>query len=356
MRATLGQAKASTIAKAIGIAACDPRFTQYLNESQQRLMNKGRWNNTVERMRVCVIEGCITWPRGVKTIEGVSVCQYGIPIRNQWFEFQTNMVGPNLKCFEKCEQTQLLPRNNVCQFRDFDAPSYIRIYPETSTDNGKYIVFKGQDGNRVPVRTEVDGEWITGEAVAIDSPFATTTTAFYPRLLDGVVKPITNGRLQIYAVNQVTSEETLIAIYEPSETVPSYLRTYMLNRPRRCSENDVVDTTNCCTPCAPQGDGCNLPDLDCAGTSVEALVRLEFIPALVDSDFLMIPNIEALKHAMKAIINEERGQYAEGAQEMQLAVQCLREERNATFPVQTVVVTALPNGTARMSYPLAGFI
>ena len=104
MRKTLAQAKNSTIAQAVGLATCDERFVQLLNEAQARLADMGKWWGTYKKLRICVTAGCITWPREVKTIEAMNLCGYNIPIQNQWYEFQTDERAPRTGCGrEGCE-------------------------------------------------------------------------------------------------------------------------------------------------------------------------------------------------------------------------------------------------------------
>jgi len=85
-------------------------------------------------------------------------------------------------------------------------------------------------------------------------------------------------------------------------------------------------------------------------------VRLEFIPAVVDSDWLFIGNLQAIKHMMKAIQKEDRNQYTEAEREIQLALRALRNELEAYSPNERSVINVQPWGSAKIEYRFGGFI
>ena len=366
MRKTLAQAKNSTIPQAVGLATCDDRFVQLLNEAQERLSEMGKWWGTYKKLRVCVTAGCITWPREVKTIEAMHVCGYNIPIQNQWYEFQTDERAPRTGCGrEGCEQDQLLDRGMVYQYRDFTGASKIRIYPSLTAggtaDAGKRVLLQGLDaGTGQPIRTldAVTGEYVWGEYVTLPNPAVTayveTTNIFKVPGLTGAQKPLTQGSLTIVAYNTTTFVQTQIAIWGPSEQNPEYRRTYLINMPEVCGANGCNGGS--LNDCIDHGDGCVPADEACTNTVVEAIVRLEFIPAVVDSDWLFIGNLQAVKHMMKAIQKEDRNQYTEAEREIQLALRALRNELEAYSPNERSVINVQPFGSAKIEYRFGGFI
>src|SRR5436190_875394 len=70
-----------------------------------------------------------------------------------------------------------------------------------------------RDGERIPI---IDGQLSTNQ---------------FQNGLQRVHKDTTKGRVQVYAVDPITSAETLIAIYEPDEPNPTYRKTLV----RGCS-------------------------------------------------------------------------------------------------------------------------
>lgn len=343
MKATLKDIKNSAVPSVVNLGPCDPAFTQLVNDAQYRLSEEGKWWGTYARMRMCVPKGCITWPREVKTVEGFNLCGWSIPIRNGWFEFQTYVRAPQPnQCRDDCWTPNLLERSlpPSCQYRDFDTDSKIRLYPNAA-DVGKRVLVQGKDPNGVEIRTvDTDtGAVVYGEYVELATPFVETTNTFKAPLLSGVQKPLTSYNVIATAYSVDTSIETEIAIWEPSETNPSYRRNFLFGRPRGCS-------TNYAWNCKDHGDGCRPADTVCADLSCEVLYRREFIPALQDSDWLLISKIPALEREMVAIQQERRNEWQEAEINHQRAVKLLRQELEAYSPQQRVVITALPEGDA----------
>ena len=363
MRKTLAQAKNSTIPQSVGLATCDDRLVQLLNEAQARLADMGKWWGTYKKLRICVTAGCITWPREVKTIEAMNLCGYNIPVQNAWYEFQTDERAPRTGCGrEGCEQDQLLDRGMVTQYRDFTGNSTVRVFPSLVADAGKRILLQGEDPNGIPIRTfdPVSGEYVFGEYVTLPdittTPYVETSSIFKMPGLTGAQKPYTQGRVVVRSVNiDPPNVETQIAIWGPSEDNPQYRRTYLIGMPEVCGGTSGCNAA-AANECIDHGDGCVPEDTNCTNTVVEAIVRLEFIPAVVDSDWLFIGNIQAIKHMMRAIQKEDRNQYTEAEREIQLALRSLRNELEAYSPNERSVINVQPYGSAKSRYIFGGFI
>lgn len=351
MRKTLAQAKTSTLPQAVGYAACDPRFLTLLNEAQDRLAFMGKWWGTYKRLRICVTAGCITWPQEVLTVEALTTCKYGTPIRNEWFEFQDDVRAPATGCdgHGACEERQLLDRGIVYQYRDFTALSTVRLYPALASDNGKRVLLQGNDANGNPIRTldSVSGEYVTGEYVTLATPFAESVSEFDVPALTGVQKPLTNGQVTATSVAVVSGTETQIAIWGPSVLNPEYRRNYLTHWPRICHDGEL---------CTNAGDGCSGADTSCTNAVVESIVRLKFIPAVVDSDWLFIENIEALKHMMRSIQKEDANLIQESEAYRDKAIRALRNELEAMSPKERTTINVLPFGTASPKRIFGGFI
>ena len=353
MRTTLLDAKDSAIGQTIGIPGCDPRFVQLLNDAQSQLSLMGLWWGTFQRRRVCILENCITWPRDVMTVLGFNVCRYGIPIRNDWWEFQENVIAPKAGCNScSCDRNQLLPRGRVQAFKDIPTYGKIRIV-SAAVDDGAEVLLQGKDPNGVPIRTLVDGSYINGEYVTLAQPYVETVFDFNYPGLTGVQKPITQQPLNVYYVDPVTGDTTLMAIWEPSEKNPDYIRNYLVNVPLLCDPD--VETT-ACAPCVDTGDGCAIADTNCTGYMADAIVRCSFIPALVDTDWLFISNLDALESAMLSIKLRRDRDYKGALIEMEQAKQTLRNELDAYSPPERTVINIQTMGTAPLSRVMAGFI
>jgi hypothetical protein len=341
MRTTLAQAKqpSSGIQRSINIAACDGRFVEYVNNAQQRLSEMGQWWGTYRRIWVCLSSACVTWPREVANPQGFRICNQGIDLVNEWYEF-----GESVKGFDDdlCGPPSLVERPNACQFLDTTALSKIRIYPTVAADAGVKILLQGIEGNGNPIRTEVGTSYVDGEQVTLASPFVTTTFEFAAPGLLGVQKPITKGRLNVFSVDPDSGLETKIAIWEASEVNPSYRRHWIPNMP---------GASSCC---ATTGNGCSAAP-ECSDITGEAIVRLEFIPATVDTDWLFISNLQAVACGVRAISYEEKNNQSGAEIEWARAIRILRNELEKYSPATLTRVNVQPHGSAHPRRIFGGF-
>lgn len=300
-------------------------------------------------MYVCANADCITWPNDVATVEGINLFHHGIVLRNMWYEF-----GEAIRAPWRCNCADIaysFDRPSAPQNRNFPyTQQYIRLYPSVAADAGETVILQGFDSNGLPIRTLVDEDYIDGEQVTLESPFITSTFLFTGAGLSGAQKPITKGRIDVYAVDSVTGDEALIATWDPYDENPSFRRSYI---PRGSCTTSSCITTACCTP----NNGCDpLPAETCVGNTFEAIVRVEYRPSLVDSDWLLISNREAVKCGMKALVKEDQNQYSEAEIEWARAKSILRNELDKYDPPQEILINPRPMGTATLNRVFAGFI
>jgi hypothetical protein len=341
VKTTLAQARTGIdISAALGIPTCDVRWLDLLNRAQSYLADKGRWWGTYRRLYVCVTGGCITWPSGVANVEAFKQCDVGVTILNQWYEFSDAVRAPALDCV--CEPNVLLDRPGSPMFLDMEAPGKIRLYPSVASDAGKRVLLQGvDDATGLTIRTLDGATYVDGEFVTVTAPFVTSTFTFRHPGLSGVQKPITNGNLSVFSVHPTSGAETKIAEWRPPERNPDYRRSFLTNWPRSGAGAD---------------HGCTTPTTCTGGVVAEAIVRLEFIPASVDTDWLLITNLEALKHGMKGIQKRDQEEYQKSREEIAEAITILRDELEKYSPKRTMRVNVNPHGSAKPARVFAGFV
>jgi hypothetical protein len=289
VRTTLGDAKESSLPAVVGMAACDPRFIELLNEAQQRLVQGPElWFEILHRYQICVTSGCITWPRHIASIQTVAVCDRPMPLRSEWFEFLESGYG--LRCCPDVCDSPLIDRGTAVLFRDVTQPGReLRLYADKTENANLSFGIMGYDHTGNWVRTQDslgtwrDGEWLS-VPTAPNPNFAQTSTIF--RAVTNIIKPITHGILGLYQFSSTSGLEAL-GFFEHDETRPMYRRSFLPAGCCACTESDTSQ--------------------DCGGgIAVTVLARREFLPAYEDTDWLIISNLPAIKMMMQAIQSEER--------------------------------------------------
>jgi len=327
MRLTLGQVKASRIPKWLGICADDPRLVQWVNEATQRLLHRGLWWGTYASYRICIDNGCLTWPRQIAAIETMAVCGLPVQIRNEWFEYL--QAGPGLQVCDNgnCNsglygscRNQMYDRGMVVTFADIiGVNKKVKVYIDNANDASKKILIQGFDEN---------GNWILtnngatqGEEVTLAASPVTTTNFFSS--ITGIQKEETLGNVRIYEYDTDLTTQRALGIYEPTETLPSYRRSFINGLVFPASDDD---------------------DETCEQKTVTVMAKLEFIPVAVDQDYLIIGNINAIKLAAKAMQLEENNQLEESTRNFAIAIDLLDKELDHYLGAQSATISVNTDG------------
>jgi hypothetical protein len=118
---------------------------------------------------------------------------------------------------------------------------------------------------------DMDGlKTVTGFYMTFENPFHDST--FDVSKIQAIVKPVTFGDVLLYQVDQTTGAEVLLSRFLASETNPAYRRYYI---------NPICST--------------------CGSYTVNAVAKLQYIPALRDTDPLIISNIPALTEMCQSL-------------------------------------------------------
>lgn len=299
MPITLADAKASRIAPVLNLDPESSDFLAYLNEAQERLLHKGKFWGTYQRVRMCVTDGCLVLPPQIAAIEAVAVCGQPITIRSQFFEFMessaglmdgncSSNTGANPWC---CMGNQLIDRGTVCAYDGINGTNKkLRVYADVAESAGAQALFAGWDENGNWIRTQVGDQWIDGEYIDL-STTPQLSSKFFTSQLASVQKPVTNGPIRVYEYNTDDATQRLLAVYEPGETRPSFRRMFIPGLPSSCCNNDSEDEA----------------------ATVTVMAKLSFFPARINTDWLIIGNLNALKFMCQAIFKEEANLPTEAA-------------------------------------------
>jgi hypothetical protein len=283
----------SDLPQALGYCSDDiPRIAKAVNAAQLRLLHareagdEGWWGCWAEMVfEVDPANPYITTPRSVARLEAVAVCETPVPVNNQFYEYLQFGNGLMPKTWITCNNafTQVYSRNTVPIFRDMIPEAStavvgqnIMVFPTDQADLTKSVIIQGTDTAGNSIYSQDVFSRIQGEKVALNFPFVSPPSQFGS--ITGIQKDVTNGPVQIVQSGLATGDINLLLVMEATETVASYRRYYLNHLPRNC--------------CHGSGDGT---------VQVKALVKLDFVPVMVDTDYCLIQNQEAIIEECMAI-------------------------------------------------------
>lgn len=258
---------------------------EMLNDTVDEYMRRGDWPGTLVPIRVCVKNGCVTWPRYVAEVRKINFCFSSAPVQTVWHEFlehntwcgQYGTYGWNSWCGEERRMTM---QSRAPTYNDiYPSLSTVRVYPMAQEDAGATVVLFGLDQYNQPLKERVNGVWREGVTITVAVPFGSTSV--FVNRIDRVVKSVTQAKLNMYSYDAERDLLWDLAAYDPSETSPDYLR-YQLSggwAPSSCSG-------------------------DCTQTVI-ALVKLKNLPIRVPTDLVIINNRRALLLGLRALKMEQ---------------------------------------------------
>lgn len=268
---TLSDMKGSSLPAQLNLCPDDARFTSRVNRALEWLLSCGSFMGTTRHVQFCIDEACFVTPGCIANVEAVRACHDAARIENNWYRM---LPGFNPHRWETGDLWWEY-RDQVPSFRTLCRPRLLRSYIASSTDRGKKIKFLGYDKNRIWVRTLQGGVYKDGEVVILNSPFVDTTIEYSS--VTAVQKDPTDQGVRVFSHPLGDDTLTPFALYEYWETNPTYQRY-------RVNNDDVLDSTTC-------------P----GGRTVEAEVKLAFVPVKDDEDILPIWNRVAMEMAVMGV-------------------------------------------------------
>ncbi len=319
---TLADIQTPQFQQASGFCTDRDEFLELVNLAVNALIRRGDWPGTLIPVRLCVSNGCITFPRYVGEVRKVNACNSSIDMRNVWYQFLEHRYpyGPNGEYASNwmwrgsCgAQMQMLQQYKAPTFNDIYGPDcYIRVYPDAQEDIGKTIQFFGTDNYNQPLRERVNDVWQEGITITVASPYGSSATPV--SRIERVVKQETQGNLNVYSYDSTkASGEALyqLATYAPSETNPSYWR-YQL-------QGANTGTGNCTSG-------------NCCQATIIALVKLQHIPVKVSTDLIIIDNAEAMLDTIRSLKSKEAGNYPMAITQLEAAIESLNRDLENSSP------------------------
>jgi hypothetical protein len=197
----------------------DERAFKAINQARRLLWNKRAWSSQEEYVQICCIDGCFTLPNRYEQIKLAWMGNESMSLADEWFN-ATNAFAlqPNQSCHRGIVEAGGLH----VLFNDYEINTYqIGIMVESDDDAGVELAFEAQDEY---------GTYHLAKITALNrGELAKTSQQF--RAVRSVSKPVTNGRIRVYAYDTILNTKTLISLYHPSDVNPLFRR---FRTPKRC--------------------------------------------------------------------------------------------------------------------------
>jgi hypothetical protein len=314
-RLTFYDIRNSRIPAAIGECASNtPALASYVNEAQQRLIQAsgeqgwvGSWAKMV--FNASRANPYVTTPSNVARLSEIAICRQPMRIQNEFYEFLEfgrGLQRPDPSCGTcSCNGPQAYDRGFFPTLVDLVPGNKIRLYFTDAADAGKRLFFNAVDSNGLQIYTLDNGVQMNGFFLTMGTPFVDSLMAL--NSIAGIQKDTTLGPVSIYQVDATTGAQTLLTTLSPTDSSPSYRRYFLGGLPQNCPDCDSVPGV----------------------IQVTAMAKLDFVPVVGDTDYLIIQNIPALKKECQAIRLEEIDGGSQKQEAMfyhKLAIQLLNQE------------------------------
>jgi len=300
MKLILSQIKTPCAKMLPGMTPGDARLVDYINEACERLLWKGKWPNCYGSFSIAASNGRIVWPRQIETIERwANNCTPGT-VQNDWYQWIDTGWGLRDE-HSGYDGLTLMDQGTDCVFANVSVQpgTTLKIRSSVSSDiSPDRVLIQGMDSQGNWVRTLDAGVYVDGEYVTLNGTNYMSTVTNFSRVT-GIQKPATDGFVSLYEVDPVTGYLNRLGYYEPSETVPNY----------RVSLVPGVNS-------------------DTVPIYVNVMAKLRFIRASVGTDYVLPPNLGAIKLMIAAIYKEENNLLQEAVGYEARALALLNEQLN----------------------------
>lgn len=289
----------------------DASVPSRINEACERFFVSGRWKGMLVEVDLDASQGYVTLPRRCEAILGITVDKAPRTPFSRWYSFVPGGPGQVSNSAHVGPDLILDAGDNHPIFRDPPYESFrlrVKVPSTSDRDTGNYVVLKGTDADGNPVYS-ADGS----EGLLLNLTTESNTSTQYFSSLTGVLKPLTNGYLTLWAVNS-QNQETQIGEYEPGETNVGY-RRYR-----------IVRADNAASPV------------------VRALCKRRFTPVLSENDDIIPDNMGALKLGLISLKYEDTNDLERATEYFQRALSLLNSELKEARGSQFNTLRFSPHG------------
>lgn len=197
----------------------DERAIKAINQARRLLWNKRAWTSQEEYVQICCVNDCFTLPSRYEQIKLAWIGDESASLADEWFN-ATNAFA--LRAENSCHRGIVEIGGLHVLFRDYTTHPYqIGIVAEDIDDVGVELMFEVQDQYDTYHRVNL---------FAQQSPNLSKSDLLI-KGVRAVTKPVTKGRIRVYAYDLELQARTLIAIYQPNDANPTFRR---FKAPKTC--------------------------------------------------------------------------------------------------------------------------
>lgn len=184
----------------------------YLNKSRRLLWNKVKeFAPIMDYFTVCCTDGCFYLPSAYKQIHLAWIGRNSVSIGDEWYMSLPKIGMPDKS--HSCHQKLIQVGGFHVTFQNYDeAPYQVGIQGEHPHDNGKEITFFGVDEYGTSKK----------ETIVVGAPPTRTLSTYFYSSVNAIIKPITSGRIRLYAVDRQAEQYLLQAVYQPYDKNPQF--------------------------------------------------------------------------------------------------------------------------------------
>jgi hypothetical protein len=195
------------------------RGVKAVNQARRLLWNKRAWSSIEEYVQICCVNDCFTLPSRYEQIKLAWIDNESASLADEWFN-ATNAFA--LQAGNSCHRGITEVGGLHVLFRDYTTRPYqIGVMAEEAGDIGVELMFEAQD------------QYDTYHKVKVTTanPPTLAKSDLLVKGIRSVTKPVTKGRIRVYAYDAYYEAKTLIAIYQPNDAHPTFRR---FKAPRTC--------------------------------------------------------------------------------------------------------------------------
>lgn len=185
----------------------------FLNRARKTLWNKTDFSSIMDWVEICCVGGCFYLPSAYKQIRLAFLNRNPISIGNEWYQSVPQVGSGRIK--HSLHKKLIQVGGFFPTFQDYNYGRFrIGIQAESPLDVGVEVTVFAKDEYGTAKR----------EVFTLENPPKRTLSAGFYGGIISIIKPVTKGRVRLYAVDPANEQYQLLGIYQPYDKNPTFLK------------------------------------------------------------------------------------------------------------------------------------